>query len=336
MPIAYRKRKATAKSTKKSFKKRKVSKKVSKKTFKRSSKKSSLNGRAQRVGNAHWLSFGKAVKFTRKPFIGRLSKILAPSFYYINNVGTVTVGAGTQSPVTVGTTYSTADIINCLKYTWEQQFKLGAEAATGYTGPTTNTCARTLLESCTEKLMLTNQSNAPAYIDVYDIVSRRDTKNASVDLPTAAWTGGITDETGPTLTVTNSFVGSTPFAVELFTQYFKVLKITRINLAAGESAEHVRKTQPMRLWNDEIDQYLTNIRNLTHYCMIVPWGAACDNDNTTVSTSNVKIDYVYTKQYRSSALADNHTLLAGTNNIGTAAGHVTNVGSGVDVAVANA
>ena len=231
-----------------------------------------------------------------------LKKTGASNFTYLNSSNRATATIGTQSSIIAGQAYTAADI-NSIQ-----------------TSGSSNKTFKTLLESCTMKTIYRNQANNDAYLTLYDVVARRDMSPSDTNYnnPIAAWYNGITD-TGTTSTMTSQ-VGATPFDCPKFCQFYKVVKVTHIILPAGGTHEHRVHYEPNRLFNTSITQDSTNMRGLTYFCAAVYYGAP-DNDSVTktqVSTGQVAIDMVQTKQYRFTYLLDATTNNTFTQSLPTA------------------
>ena len=73
----------------------------------------------------------------------------------------------------------------------------------------------------------------------------------------------------------------------------------------------------LRLWGNflGINHRLKLLKGLTCYQMMVISGSPCDNNSTTVSTADAKIDYVSKKVYRFKNIVDDSIKLTAANNI---------------------
>ena len=111
------------------------------------------------------------------------------------------------------------------------------------------------------ELYLQNQSNSNIKVQIYDIIARRDqTVSSTCFDPTNAFTLGLADE--DTYTPTN--VGTLPFASRIFTQYFKVCKVTHLSMSEGQTHVHRIRFSPNRILNQELETLSTgNIKALT-------------------------------------------------------------------------
>lgn len=296
------------------------------KTFKRNAvKKQSLQGKAVRAGNHHWFSKGGAIVNNRKPFLKKLETMLAPRFTIINNAFRTNTGVGVQNAVQANIGFSTYDLNNI------DPAPLVAGIANKF-----------IAESCKMKTYFTNQSNQNIFVDIYDLVYRRDY------IPgqdcTYHWKHGDSDQGAATAWQT---IGSTPFQSEFFTAYHKVLKVTRTNLAQGESHEHVKTVKLNKMITQEISgnaltaQDLGGLKGWTHCTMLVYWGAPY-NDVTTktvVSTGDVSMDVISSKEYKYTYLQNAYTRISNLNALPAvfaAAEDIMNEDTGAAVAPVNA
>lgn len=352
MPVNVKRKRVKSKSQgKRPYKKQRLSSRKSTTKFRKSRGASKLNKKAQRIGNAHWLSFAKTI--IGKPRLWKTLKQTSPNYFYTNNTGAVTPSAGTQLMTVIQSMYTRSDLNLIKNNCFTEAFFQGAKASTGYTGPGGNDAItgvprqfapKLYLRECTSKIFMTNQSNAPQYVDIYDIVARRDQSGGSLYDPVSTIERGLA-QTGYTNTNTTSvaldptFIGVTPFSSQMFCQWFKVLRVTRLNLAGGETAEHVVHTKPNKFFDfgSMVDTtYEGYVRYLTQFTLVIQVGAPDDATNTTVSSANAKLDYICTRQYNTHVLAENHVTTEAVNNVSGAGGSITVVGSGSAAAVANA
>ena len=96
-------------------------------------------------------------------------------------------------------------------------------------------------------------------VQIYDIIARRDQTTASTDFdPTNAFTNGLGDEGA----YTSSHVGKLPFASKIFTQYFKICKVTHLIMSEGQTHVHRINFKPMKILNKEVELLSTgNIKS---------------------------------------------------------------------------
>lgn len=216
-----------------------------------------------------------------------LRKLAASQTYNSTTAGRLTSGLGRQNQVIVG------------GY-WESQFNdmagMVAQAnALGSLASVKNW--RLYCQSLTAKIMLTNQTNDVCHCTIYDCYIRRDSANTSYNRPDVAWTSGSTDQNQA---VFQNQIGAQPFAISAFTEYFKVTKITDVMIHTGGHHVHTVYSKPNKVFNNELllDSSANNCTGYAHYTMIVVHGFPLnDNAATTVTTANVAVDFVCSKEY---------------------------------------
>lgn len=171
------------------------------------------------------------------------------------------------------------------------------------TDSTRHANSRIFLEQCTQRTMITNQTNDVVRLAIYDIVPRKDINSSTYSPPTAAWTQGIATSGASTTSV--SFVGANPFQSPVFTKLYKVQKVTNLELHSGGHHVHTTVSKPRRMIDG---QYLSEngansysgYGGLTCWTMCVQHGFPL-NDGTTktnIGTASGAIDYVTTRQYK--------------------------------------
>lgn len=313
-------------------------KKFGQKKFKRSK---IGRGKPMKTGTGHWLTtthtgkIGKISKWT-----AGLTKGQLPYHYTVNQAGYITSAVGSQraSPTTA------AAVLTHLSMWSPADIYVMSSAVTN------GNVQRLMLNNCSMKIFGTNQSNGVQFIELYEIVNRRDCTpaNTEVATPYAAWTNNSLLETASNWTV----IGSTPYLQRAFTTMYKVLKVTRYNLNPGETFEHIWRDKPMKRWDTVVTTEQNadaasptvgqgGYRGLTKHVMIVQWSAPY-NDSTTkteVSTGAGTVDYVISKQYSVTPIYSSVTAFTSTNNLPqtfTVAQDIMNDDSGAAVALVNA
>ena len=179
-------------------------------------------------------------------------KANATNYYSINGASPINIGVGVQAVTTVNCMYGAYG--NTVANDLQQLFS----AVTG--GNLTN---RMFLQSVSCELYLQNQSNSNIKVQIYDIIARRDqTVSSTCFDPTNAFTLGLADEG----TYTPSNVGVLPFSSRIFTQYFKVCKVTHLLMSEGQTHVHRIRFSPNRILNQELETLsVGNIEGLTCY-----------------------------------------------------------------------
>lgn len=291
-----------SRASKRLFKKKKTYSKRSrtstggstKRSWKSSSKgykKKSLMVMAKKISTNHYLSYGTSNirrKFAqptlRKALLGLGMRTWTDTY---GSIAAAT--SGVQSVTAICGMYTNYDIAN----------SAGASLALQY------------MKSASLVVNMTNQCNAPVFVDIYETVCRRDVSvDTSTALPSTQWNSTAKVQ-----------YGATPFQDQGFTELYKVLKITRLNLTAGETAEHRVSYRPEQLFKDNQltnsatknrDQY--GYAGLTHHLFMVTRGAACDADDSTVGSAITKVAFIVQKIYKNQyPPASTNTLDQGTS-----------------------
>jgi hypothetical protein len=242
------------------------------------------------------------------PWLKGLRKNAASNFKYVNSGYRIGSTVGQQAITSVAQTFNYQDL-------------------QGLFQTTVNKSCRTILESCTENTIFRNQDKNDVYLDLYDIVARRDiTSTGNTDFyPDGAWANGVADAGASNMQLQ---VGTTPFSSPRFTQLYKVVKVTHVILPAGGTHEHRVHYEPNRMLNLEtLQDGQWALKGLTHYTMAV-WYAAPLNDSVNtgqVSIGAANLDYVQTKQYKWTYIQDAVTNNTFTQSLPTAFTTAANV-----------
>nr|WAE42971.1 MAG: capsid protein [Cressdnaviricota sp.] len=228
-------------------------------------------------------------------------KALSKNYYTINGAIRYTSAVGLQNSNTIQSMFNYTDL-NAISQ------KVSA-----------NQTNKVLMKSCSSELMITNQDAANSNIIIYDIIARRDLATTSnLATPDVAWARSYGDE-GATNSNWN-IPGSTPFSADLFTQFYRVCKISHVTLGQGQCHTHRVKFSPNIIIDGELIQYNTNgLKGVTCFTMVVQSGFP-QNDVTTksqVSLGQTTLDFVYKKQYSYTWMSDNDTTYSTTNSLPT-------------------
>lgn len=219
--------------------------------------------------------------------------------YVTQDIGKLTCAtSGVQVSATVAKYYAGADIYNQFDSVMTAGFIPGA---TGGGSPGTFKNCKIQLEKVRGHTMFTNQTNDVVHMTLYDVIARRDNQLTAYVLPENAWNSGASDQgsaNAPTI------VGSTPFQTLGFTQGFKVLKVTDVQLHSGGHHVHITECKPRHVMSFEL-AYSTgfntvpcNLEGLTCYTLMCIHGYPTNNDaGTEITTAKVSITYVTSKQY---------------------------------------
>nr|WAE43194.1 MAG: capsid protein [Cressdnaviricota sp.] len=315
-----KKRKRSSKASKKIYKKRKISK-TSKKSYKKSYKKSTSRSPKQ-TGTGHWLSYGAGiVNKKRGGFLSKLDKML-PAQCFVENYN------GTQLVSTTGTQY-----VNCVSNMFTP-FTI-----TNHLSTTAGTKTHFVQASSNTKFQ--NNCNAPVFLTIYDIVAKRDVHANDLNNlgPNYSW---VSDPAVPANFL--FMVGAIPYDSPQFCKYWTVLRTTRINLALGESCEHITSTKPNRIWDSSLN-YVGNTtsdaantcswKGLTQYTMVVACGTPADSGGAVQGVGITKVDTCTTVRYQFAAINSTPDITSTAVGIATTAAlDIMDTGTGASALIA--
>ena len=193
-----------------------------------------------------------------------------------------------------------------------------------------------MLEASTSEFLVTNSSLATQYVDIYDIVRKRDTQysdvsggvpnNPTLD-PVNAWKWGVSDQiisAGDDLTAWQN-VTSLPTDSRLFNNYFRVVKRTRVGLVAGATHRHrVHMGCNQLLDKETLNRAYGDLRGITTYTMMVingqPTSIPSVEGDPTVTTAQTQLDVVYSIRAKYTWVADNTVTWYVTDNLSSLTG----------------
>nr|WAE42474.1 MAG: capsid protein [Cressdnaviricota sp.] len=270
----------------------------------------------------HWPTKMKKVKLPRS-----LIHTEAPLNYVQNSSARLDCGVGLQAVSTIA---------NGLPgmFTKNDMISLFAQAAIanisgGGTSVQNPVTQKIHIRDIHMELLFSNATNDVVHLMIYDCVCRRDIASGAFYQPSLAWQQGATDAG---VSTDWSVVGSTPFSVPGFTEFWEIEKITDVDLHTGGHHKHKTSFQPFCVINNEIVGAGGNTPawgKLTRYSMVVVHGYPI-NDSTTktqVSTASCSLDMVWKKSYQFDVLERSTTTITAVNNLlgsFTVAGVATN------------
>lgn len=183
------------------------------------------------------------------------------------------------------------------------------------------------LESMVGELLMTNSSLATQYIDIYDIVQKRDTgynPGAPGTGPTAnplnAWKYGVSDQS-PTAPDLNAWecINSLPTDSKLFNDWFRIIKRSHIGLTAGATHRHSVVLKPNKIVDAELLQRCNgNLAGFTCYSMVVINGQPASvksEAGAVVTTATTALDVVVARRTKYSYVQDNTTVWNVVDNL---------------------
>lgn len=247
---------------------------------------SSKKGRQIPTGGGDSVSY-----FTRvnKPtsLIVKLSKESPVSTVIQNSAGRQEAAVGTQTYTSIGDFFTSTDL------------NLGHVLLVGNAAGGAQS-TKTAFHSVHSECMMTNQSNTNCRMTIYDVICRKDT-DATVTDPTTAISTAYNDIVNGA--ASNAIcVGSTPFSMPRFTEYFKVEQVTSVTLSPGACHVHKVHIALNKLISKTISVRIagSGVQGITRYSFVRFHGSP-QNDITTqtqVSTSQVSIDWVNSEEYK--------------------------------------
>lgn len=251
---------------------------------------------------------------------------------YTNNVGVVrsTASAGTQDVFTFVPVYDPADLGQCV----------GVATNTGTTA-IENQTTRIYMKSCHEEIAIQNSSNAVCRITLYDVISRRDCfadANGHSAMPDITWQDGIQHQqvSGGASTSYNT-VGVRPYDSKAFNDWWKIKRITYLDLAPGQVHYHRVNYSIHKFVSQEWlgASGLAAGKGWSLGTMMVSYGEPCGDNSGGATTEKIRLNCVQTKTYHFSWVRENSSLSYQTNGLSTVtSGNIENLVTGASSAFA--
>lgn len=165
-------------------------------------------------------------------------------------------------------------------------------------GVATSNNVRCFIGKVTQRVFLRNQANTVSKVMIYDLVPKRDLSSTTVDDPNEAWNKGYTDMG---LTNQSTVIGNTPNFSAEFRNFWRIVKVTTVNLEAGEQHDHIVKMSVNKLidstrWDNSTGYYF---KGLSAACLIVFHGTLQHESAapTTVTFTDNRLDYAVSQEY---------------------------------------
>lgn len=179
--------------------------------------------------------------------------------------------------------------------------------------PASNLTRSIFIERIQANVVYTNASSASCTIDLYDIACKVDN-----DITNAlqAWRTGLAMET--TSSTPDQMLGTKLWMSQKFKQFFKVVKTTHVNLAAGACHRHNITLTPNRVMNEQRVFENVNYAGLTYTTIAIVKGVpVCDDEVTPrlVSSAPIVIDEVWEINHKFRYVVDNDTDVFIQNNM---------------------
>ena len=245
-------------------------------------------------------------------------KNLSKNYYVYNEAGRLTSAVGQQNFNNIVTTFENTTLNN-----------ISISISSSLT-------QRLILMSATVETLFTNVGLGTARVILYDIIVRKDLVTTASSTPASTLKNFYGDETGGS-NVNYLVPGITPFSNDTFTQFYKVLKMTHIDLAQGQTHVHKCHFGANKIMNREaFNQSQYGLKGLTCFTLIQQSGCPA-NDSTTktqVSLGATAIDYVTKYQIKYTSMQDAVTNMTPYQVIPTAftvGEEIVDIGSGTIV-----
>lgn len=167
-------------------------------------------------------------------------------------------------------------------------------------------------------LFFRNQTNDAGIATIYDIVVGRQACASTIDTPIEAWVKGDIDFGSATMSNT---VGQTPFHSPEFNRHYRVHKVTRVPMEAGQTHTHVVR--------HNVNKALSSIRwqNTSAPCILgltvtslVVFHGGIGHESTTnanVTFMPMKLDIINVREYSFAYMESNAPTYAVTDALAT-------------------
>lgn len=229
-------------------------------------------------------------------------KVVSPQAWFQNGSGLFSSTTGKQQASLGLSVLTLSDL---------QAMKLAANAGVGYSGP-----IKLFVKSCKSILRLRNQANTNCKLQLYDLVTKYQPQQTTLDDPIECWNKGQTDYGN-----TNAYqvVGQTPLKSPEFNSMFRVNKLTTVYLEPGQQHDHTVYHQFNRVIDSTRFDNSTSqsLMGLTRFTLIVFHGTLGHESATpsTVTYMPINIDYARSYEFtygwietvkKTYAVTDNH------------------------------
>lgn len=252
------------------------------------------------------------------PSVKAMKKVTAPNYYITNAATQLVINDGFQNYMDFSYN-SLADL----------QLMAG-KTPPNAVPPAVEPYKQFVLESSTCEYLMTNSTLATMYVDIYDIVRKRDANQTSASSgPSSAWNNGMTWQSQGVNT-DGTIINSLPTDSATFNEWFKIIKRTHVGLAQGATHRHSVLLKPNHLVDTSIigvpqagnSNVAGDLAGLTVYTMIVAYGQPIsavseDPKSTSVTTASGKIDIVKGIRYKYSWCLNNARAYYAVDNLTT-------------------
>lgn len=243
-----------------------------------------------------------------------ITKTLSPT-HYVYNLGTrIQNTVGLQEYFTIGTYFDQTfnDII------------IGQIVSSPLEDDETIKNKKVFFERVRAEITLQSMSNGTLRATIYDITARRDIPSATIANPLNTIQTSMSEVPTPSNTAgadaNYKVQGLSPFHSPIFCQFFKIRKVTNIELTQGQTHVHRVNYRPYKWVSNSVLSNLDyGVKGLTSYSVIclngVPSNDSVTKTSATVTTGLRTLDVIqnYVMDYRYAN--ENFTRLLVTDNL---------------------
>lgn len=239
-------------------------------------------------------------KLGKWPVSSGMKKVTAPNHYVTNESANLESAIGKQGAF--ASQFASKNLLQAL-------------------APGTGSIAssRYLLESMDCETIFANSGSSSALLILYDYVVKRDLPNvAELAGPDLTWASGVDEEGGNSTDY--QIIGGRPFESDMFNQYYKVIKTTRVNLSPGSIHRHVQKRVFNKVIHYSVNENLQfGMRDVTCGTMFVYHGQPAHEAGapTTISISQCAIDMISKSSYQFRNFLDDNVSWTKDDNLPT-------------------
>lgn len=213
-----------------------------------------------------------------------------------------------------------------------QRLSLDAMRTSVNNGVPTENALKLFIYQSKQKIHIRNQHNSLVTMLIYDIMTKQRPSAATLDSPAEAWEKGFLDigmAAGHSLNV-----HQTPSFSAEFRMYFKIKKVTKVLMEAGQQHEHTVRQNVNRL----VDTTTTgsgaflSLPGLTSWVMIVHYGSLAHETASPalVTYSTATLDFVQFQSDTYGGLSDDLPSYVLTNNLANTALNLDFMGENQD------
>lgn len=205
------------------------------------------------------------------------------------------IGRRVEASMSASYWTSTQGKQSAASFTCLSKTDLDAIATACNSGTSTSNNVRCFLGYAKQRILFRNQSNSMAKLVLYDVSSKRTPIATTIDDPIEAWNKGLEDMNA--VATNSSVIGVTPFHSPEFRRYFKVQRVTALDMEPGMQHEHtvIHKLNTLANSVNWQNASMTTYAPYTSFVIAVVHGSlAHDHTNAAnVSITPIYIDYLH-------------------------------------------